>query len=459
MDNASDFVLFMGRFHPLIVHLPIGFLIFAFILEIFSKWKQTPTLTSSIPFALLSGAISAAVACALGYMLSTSGDYDENTLNIHFWFGIATTAIAFLAWLIRIDKIKIAKIKPNISALALIVILISITGHYGGNLTHGSDYLTKYAPFGKEEKIVLVPVTKVEDAAVFDYLVHPILDKKCMGCHNPDKKKGGLSLVDSISILKGGKNGEVIVAGDATKSEMVKRVLLEPHDDDFMPPEGKTPLTEEEIAIITYWINDAHANFNVKVASIKTPENILGIASTMLGLEMAGKKGDNKLPKVNGVSNQILNELTKEGFVLKELVFDSGLYEVVLPPNTITASNANNLDGKIEKLSKIKDNIVWLYIEDNQLKDSHLKTINQFSNLQKLVINRNNITDAGIKELGDHKNINSLNIYKTSISKNSLDTFSKMTNLQHVYLWDTQVTKEDASGYKTENFPELVFGL
>ena len=459
MDNASDFVLFIGRFHPLVVHLPIGFLMFAFILELFSKWKQNPALTSSIPFALLSGAISAAIACILGYMLSTSGDYDETALDIHFWFGIATTIVAFLAWLIRIDKIKIAKIKPNISALALIAILISVTGHYGGNLTHGSDYLTKYAPFGKEEKSALAPITKIEEAAVFDYLVYPILDKKCMSCHNPDKKKGGLSLVDSISILKGGKNGEVVFAGDATKSELVKRVLLEPHDDDFMPPEGKTPLTEEEIAIITYWINDAHADFNIKVASVKTPDNILGIASTLLGLESSGKKGSNKLPKVNGVSNEILKELTNEGFALKELVFESGLYEVVLPPNTVTESNTNELDEKVQKLSKIKDNVVWLYMEDNFLKDAHLKTISQFNNLQKLVINRNNITDTGIKELENHKIINSLNAYKTQITKASLGTFSKMPNLKQVYVWETLITKEDTIGYNKENTAKLIFGL
>ena len=63
MDSSvPDLVLFLGRFHPLLVHFPIGFLFFAFILEIFGRRKKIPQLIDAVPLALLCGAISALLA-------------------------------------------------------------------------------------------------------------------------------------------------------------------------------------------------------------------------------------------------------------------------------------------------------------------------------------------------------------------------------------------------------------
>ncbi|MEP1983263.1 MAG: DUF2231 domain-containing protein, partial [Maribacter dokdonensis] len=78
MQEVSDFVLFLGRFHPLVVHLPIGFLMFALVLELADNYTKMKHLNAAVPLALLFGAISGAVACMLGYMLSQSGGYDED---------------------------------------------------------------------------------------------------------------------------------------------------------------------------------------------------------------------------------------------------------------------------------------------------------------------------------------------------------------------------------------------
>lgn len=464
MDNSvPDFVLFLGRFHPLVVHLPIGFLFFAFVLEVFSRWKKNPVLTSGIPLALLLGGISGAVACVLGYMLSLSGDYEADALDTHFWFGIATTAIAFLAWLIRIEKIKIApinRLQPNISALTLLVILLSVTGHYGGNLTHGSDYLVKYLPFGKDDKTELVAVTKIEEAQVFSHLVDPILDKKCASCHNESKKKGSLSFHDSTAILKGGKNGKILVSGNALESEMIKRVLLEPDHDDFMPPEGKTPLTEEEIAILTYWIDNAKGNFETKVANVETPEDISNIASGMLGLSGSEAKASSMaLPTVTKLTNEQIIEIEKEGFTLKELVFDSGLYEVVLPPNTISKSNEKAILSKLEKLLIIKENIIWLSLEANQLTDKSLNLVGQFSNIQKLKLNNNPLSDTAMASLVNLKSMTSLNLYGTKITSKSLEILSSLDNLKHLYVWQTKINQEDIDNYTSNDYTEVILGL
>ncbi|QXP55734.1 hypothetical protein H0I25_16970 [Cellulophaga sp. HaHa_2_95] len=462
MENSvPDIVLFLGRFHPLVVHLPIGFLFFAFVLEVSSRWKKNPVLTSGIPLALFLGAVSGTVACILGYMLSLSGDYEESALDTHFWFGIVTTVIAFLAWLIRIEKINIAsfnKLQPNISALTLLVVLLSVTGHYGGNLTHGSDYLVKYLPFGGVDKKELVAVTKVQDAEVFGHLVAPILQNKCASCHNSSKKKGGLSIADSVSILVGGKNGEILIPGDANNSEILKRVVLDPHDDNFMPPEGKTPLTEEEIAILTYWIENAKAGFSTKVAAVETNETITGIASTMLGLSgtSTSQGAEIEIPQVALVPDDAIIALQAEGFRLRELAFESGLYEAVLAPNSNVNGTPKSMSEKLEKLLSIKENILWLSLEDNQIADEHIALIAQFPNIQKLKLNDNPLSDAAVTPLIKLENLTSVNLLGTKITSKSIPAFSEMKRLKYAYVWKTNIQKEDVGKQSIEDFPKII---
>jgi len=456
-NGVPDIVLFLGRFHPLVVHLPIGFLFFAFVLEVFSRWKKNSLLTTGIPLALFLGGVSGAVACILGYMLSLSGDYEQGALDTHFWLGIATTAIAFLAWLIRIEKIKssyIHKLKPNISALTLLVILLSVTGHYGGNLTHGSDYLVKYMPFGKKEKTELVAVHALEDAEVYGHLVAPILENKCASCHNSSKKKGGLAITDSISIVNGGKNGEVILPGNAMNSELLKRVLLDPHDENFMPPEGKTPLTEEEIEVLTYWIDNANAEFSTKVAQVETPETITTIGNTLLGLE-AGSASNN-LPTVGEIDITVLNELQKSGFRLRELSFESGLYEVILPAQTTKIGEGNKMLDQLNSLLKIKENVIWLSIEDNQVTEEHSKIISQLVNLRKLKLNKNPLTDAAVTHLISLPSLEVLNLFGTQITAKSLESFSKMKQLKYAYVWQTNITKDDLVILSEEDISKVI---
>ncbi|MBC8766360.1 hypothetical protein H4O18_00010 [Arenibacter sp. BSSL-BM3] len=464
MDSSvPDFVLFLGRFHPLVVHLPIGFLFFAFILELYGRWIKNPALSMAITLALFGGAISALAASILGYMLSLSGDYDQSMLDTHFWFGIATTLITFFAWAIRSGRLNIEKLnglKSNMAALTLVVVLVSVTGHYGGNLTHGSDYLVKYAPFGRTEKVVLPPIAKLEEAAVYDYLVNPILEAKCASCHNSSKKKGGLSFQDTMAIKKGGKNGEVFIAGNVAKSEMIRRVKLNPHDEDYMPPEGKTPLTDEEKSILTFWIDRGNADFRVKLANLETPEDITSIASTMLGLEDATGKSGIPLPKVQAVSAEVLKDIESTGFKIRELIFESGLYEIVLPPQSITSKNGSELDMKLESLLPIKDNIMWLSLKNNKVQDKHLKTISKFVNLQKLEIEKNPITDTGIGEILANQSLTGLNLYQTKITAMSLENFAKMKRLKRVYAWGTAITQEEVDRFAVNgNSPAIILGM
>jgi len=90
--------------------------------------------------------------------------------------------------------------------------------------------------------------------AYFTGKVKPILVTNCYRCHAGMNRRGGLSLGTKAGILKGGKDGVVIVPGDPAKSLLVTLIhYAGPADDPRpMPPRGKLP--DQDIATIERWI-------------------------------------------------------------------------------------------------------------------------------------------------------------------------------------------------------------
>ncbi len=125
--------------------------------------------------------------------------------------------------------------------------LTIVVGHLGGNLTHGSGYLTN--PIQIKEKIQFDP-----QAPIFAGVINPIFDQRCQSCHNPDKYKGELDLTSYEAMLKGGESGTSIVPGDLNNSEMIRRINLPLDDEDHMPPPDKSQLTIPEITLLTAWV-------------------------------------------------------------------------------------------------------------------------------------------------------------------------------------------------------------
>ena len=122
----QDISLFFGRFHPLVVHIPIGIILFAFALEIFAYVTKT-TYRKAIVLAYVLTGISGGLAAFIGYLLSSSGGYDENTLGWHKWLGILTSVIALaLAKIKSSDRLDKSFGKFSVSQLGLLLTLVII---------------------------------------------------------------------------------------------------------------------------------------------------------------------------------------------------------------------------------------------------------------------------------------------------------------------------------------------
>ena len=152
LQLTTDLDLFIGRLHPIIVHLPIGFLLLGSLFYFLGKTKKYSGLQKALPITLFLGAISAIMAAFIGWLLAKSGGYGEEALFWHKWLGISVAIIAVFAWLLSINKVRVSS-KITTAIMAIIIALLSITGHLGGNLTHGEDYLFTYAPEIHQEKL------------------------------------------------------------------------------------------------------------------------------------------------------------------------------------------------------------------------------------------------------------------------------------------------------------------
>jgi hypothetical protein len=83
--------------------------------------------------------------------------------------------------------------------------------------------------------------------------VAPILVQKCIGCHNPDKAKGGLQLHAFDRLRQGGESKRpAIVPREPGKSELYRRITTTDADDRM--PQKDDPLPAAEIATIERWI-------------------------------------------------------------------------------------------------------------------------------------------------------------------------------------------------------------
>jgi mono/diheme cytochrome c family protein/uncharacterized membrane protein len=256
MQRTPEILLFVGRLHPLAVHLPIGFLVLLVVLETLSCSRRFRGANASAGY-ILALLVPAAWASALfGWLLSNSGEYETRLLQLHRALGFATaflcTWVAILHWC-RWKRLYTVSLYLN-------AVVLGAAGHFGGSLTHGSDYLVRHAP--KPIKAILgqrgastANASADQGKGVFASTIQPILQKRCGACHNPEKHKGGISFDTLGALLRGGENGSVVIPGDAARSPLLQRLLLPVEHEDHMPPAGKPQPTAEEVALLRWWIN------------------------------------------------------------------------------------------------------------------------------------------------------------------------------------------------------------
>jgi uncharacterized membrane protein len=434
-----DITAFVGHLHPLLVHLPIGFLLLAMLFEMASYVKKYRHLKSAVSFTLFFGFVAAVIACVCGYLLSLTGDYDYQTLSYHKIAGIVVAIVSGLLFLMTtrqfVNKFSINRKVFSILMVGLFV-LTSYSGHQGGTLTHGSDYLSlNVLTQQKLDK----PVT-VEEALLFEQVVQPLLAKRCGQCHRQGKLKGKLSVQSLNDLLKGGKSGPAVVGGKLDESELYKRISYDPTHEEFMPADGKTPLTKGETAILIWWIEKGLAMQGKKIAELKNAEEIKPYVAVFLGLSDTGDNGNMVAYAANNINPSIPMDVN---MALADSLQNMGvnvrimLHQPIMLDVTVPAGSGVKVESMQKYMKAIAKNVIWLNLSGNELTEDDLDFLPQMINLEKLRLDKNPIGDGISEQLVGLIHLEAVNLSETKVSKAGLEKLKAMPNLQRVYSWRT----------------------
>ena len=318
--DTAESVLFVGRFHPILLHLPIGALGLLCLLELIClRAKGEAKYGDAALLTLIVGSFGSVLAVMAGIMLSREGGYAGGNFSLHQTMGIIGTAGVLLALVVRITAMGRGSSELLGAYRALYFISFAAMGlgaHFGGNMSHGSKFLTEFAPEPLKSQMIAVekwmlsfveppkvevtpaptpkppvettpepvaPSTVGAEKLVFADLIQPIFEAKCNKCHGEEKQKGELRLDTYEFTMQGGENSgdKNIVPGKPEESVSMQSILLAEDDDDHMPPKGKDQLTKEETALIQWWIQQGASNTQ-KVDLDALPADLKATAEALL---------------------------------------------------------------------------------------------------------------------------------------------------------------------------------
>ena len=462
--TIPPFALFLGRFHPVILHVPIGLILLALLLEHahirgLRQWiPKVPPETAT--FLMFCAAASALVSTVLGWMLSFSGGYDPVLLQRHFTAGLVTAIGANLALLLKL--VSDAYPASWLGALAYQIVLLAtgaslgLAGHLGASITHGEDYLTEYAPNPVRHLLGLPihvdpadqPWKPLPERVVFSEVIEPVLAERCVGCHGGQKAKGGLRLDAFAQVMKGGDSGAVVVAGEPAKSTLLRYIDLPESDSKHMPPKGKVQVSDDERLILSWWVQ-AGAPENRTVGELPLPDDVQLAMDRDVPEAIRAKRAAAKHEEVARLAITVSSLQKRLPGTLRavapgetDLEFSAGL------------DPARFGDGQLRELALVGDEITLLDLHRTAVTDAGLQTLTKMPNLRRLQLQETNTGDAGLTGIKTLPKLEVLNLYDTHVTDKGLAGLASLKKLRKLYLWRTAATASGEASLRKQ-LPKL----
>ena len=440
-EESTGFMVFLGRFHPLLLHFPIVLVLLTVIFEGLNVYqKLTPSKTSKpintsflVGPLLLVSAASTLITVLGGYLLFQSGEYQGELVRQHLWGGvlllIALNSATFFYWWPGKQGTK--KIQaPYQGFIFLAGVLVLITSHLGGSITHGQDFLTEHMPSLKQAVPAPVELKKQEDLLVFEDLILPIVEDKCQSCHNQYKTKGGLILTSFDDLQKGGKSEKpMLVQQKPIESELFHRISLPDDDEDKMPPSEKTPLNEDEVALIQWWIK-AGAGQEMLVGP--TPPDSMQLVlerflPRLFESERLKMRQENEL---ESLAEELADFGEEIGLIIEQDPEYTGYFAVSMqiPPTTIDNQTIKRLKDYASIFSKLS--LPAADIDDDALFD-----IGKMKNLRYLYLPKTSVTGDGLIYLKDLSYLEKINLSNSKLSNEGILNLVNLPDIKTVYVW------------------------
>lgn len=136
-EHASNFINWIGSFHPILLHFPIALVTMTGVAECFARLRDKQSYDDAARFMINAAAIFVIPTIICGWALSYGMDYSGDLQNTFWWhrfFGITTGVLLITTAYFR-------RRSANTTYLLLLtatILSVATTGYLGGTLTFGS---------------------------------------------------------------------------------------------------------------------------------------------------------------------------------------------------------------------------------------------------------------------------------------------------------------------------------
>ena len=255
-----------GRFHVVLLHLPIGLIPAMAVLEFGAAIFRRDIPRGALITLAVMTALCAAAAFGSGWVLAAE-QVDSELLGQHKNFAIAMASVCVLLPILAPRQARGLFRLALVAAMALSI----VTGHLGGSLTHKQGFLFKPLERALEQQRQQVPAggagedpdgaatTGPDDPPKptrYVTQIQPIFERACTSCHNPDDGEGDLDLTTRAKVLEGWGDEKIVIPGKPDQSILIESLLLPLDDEMHMPPKDEEQLTPAEIETLRAWIAD-----------------------------------------------------------------------------------------------------------------------------------------------------------------------------------------------------------
>ncbi|MBX2874547.1 MAG: chitobiase/beta-hexosaminidase C-terminal domain-containing protein, partial [Saprospiraceae bacterium] len=328
----------------------------------------------------------------------------------------------------------------NALTLATLVVLVA-TGHFGGAITHGENYI--WEPLQPNKPIDLA------NSSLFTAAIAPILDSKCNKCHNERKAKGKLVMSTQAGLLKGGETGPLWQSEEVDSSLLLKRIHLPLEIEEHMPPEGKPQLTSIEKDLLAEWIR-AGADMEKPLAKYEQTSTLFLLAEKHLGEK--GSTAAKKSYDFPAASPKVIAALNTPFCSVEPLSVNSPALSARISVREYFKPSF------IAELKQIKKQLVYLNLTDLPINNEHLKDLSDFPNLEKLILNGTEISGSNLETIGSLQALQSLALSNTRTDSSLVELLRQLVNLEEVYVWNTGIDSSLVVSWQAE-FPNVQFHL
>ncbi|MDA9921773.1 hypothetical protein N9406_01810 [Verrucomicrobiales bacterium] len=280
---------------------------------------------------------------------------------------------------------------------------------------------------------------------LYPEIVQPILTAKCAGCHGEDKQKGKLRVDTFAQLMKGGSEGESVVAGKVNDSSLLQRVYLPLDDDEHMPPEGKDQLTTQETAVIAFWIQSG-AKADATIGSLKPDEKANAAIANVIGnlpkaeAKVAEADKMKLTPEQEKTIATTIGNVEKSGASLMAIAQDT-------PELRFSALNVAKefSDDGLAVLKPVAGQLKWVDLARTQVTDKGLAHLAGMKGITRLHLENTKVTDAGLDHIKGLADLEYLNLYGTQVTDAGIMKLAGLKKLKKIFLWQSKVTEGGAT--------------